>query len=446
MFYINVTKDHWPGSDSYDFTLAHEFQHMIHWNQDRNEEAWLNEGLSVLAVALNGAPNSGYIRPFLRQPDTQLTTWAVGGEDPSPHYGAGYLFATYFLDHFGAETLKSVVRSELNGRASFDAVLAQSGSATRFDDVFADWVVANYLDDKALEAGRYGYRDLMLDDLTVASRHEQYPATITDTVHQYGADYIVLAGDAPRPLTIHFAGQTETHLAELSPHGGRWTWWSNRGDQVDCTLTRAFDLRGVQTATLSAWMWYDIEESWDYAYIAVSTDGGQKWDILEGPATRRDNPNGNSLGPAYTGVSGGGKAPAWAEERIDLSRYAGRQILLRFELVTDDAVNLAGLFLDDISIPEIGYRDDMEAGQGGWVGAGFVRNDNRLPQRYLVQVIQYEAGRPVIKRMELDGEQRGEMEIAGLGPELGQAVVVVSALAPHTTEPAQYEVVVEPAP
>ncbi len=29
--------------------LAHEFQHMIHWNVDRNEESWVNEGMAELA-------------------------------------------------------------------------------------------------------------------------------------------------------------------------------------------------------------------------------------------------------------------------------------------------------------------------------------------------------------------------------------------------------------
>src|SRR5690606_3730467 len=30
--------------------LAHEFQHMIHWYQDRNEETWMNEGFAELAA------------------------------------------------------------------------------------------------------------------------------------------------------------------------------------------------------------------------------------------------------------------------------------------------------------------------------------------------------------------------------------------------------------
>ena len=39
-------------------TLAHEFQHLIHWGQDEDEEIWLNEGMSGYAEALTGFPEA----------------------------------------------------------------------------------------------------------------------------------------------------------------------------------------------------------------------------------------------------------------------------------------------------------------------------------------------------------------------------------------------------
>ncbi len=41
--------------------LAHEFQHMIHWNIDRDESAWVSEGLSELAVEINGYDTGGFM-------------------------------------------------------------------------------------------------------------------------------------------------------------------------------------------------------------------------------------------------------------------------------------------------------------------------------------------------------------------------------------------------
>jgi len=42
-------------NDSYILgTIAHEYQHMIHWYLDKNEESWVNEGFSMLAEQVNG--------------------------------------------------------------------------------------------------------------------------------------------------------------------------------------------------------------------------------------------------------------------------------------------------------------------------------------------------------------------------------------------------------
>jgi hypothetical protein len=223
-------------------------------------------------------------------------------------------------------------------------------------------------------------------------------------------------------------------------------WWSNRGDDSSSSLTREFDLRNVQSATLQAWLWYDIEPDWDYAYAEISTDGGRSWHILAGRHSVTSNPHGNSFGPAYTGTSGGGTTPVWVEEEVDLTPFAGQVILLRFEMTTDDSVNHPGLFLDDVRIPEIGYTEDFEEGDGGWEPQGFIRTDNVLPQRYLVQVITWGADEtPAVARLELDESQRGTFRIEGFGRQVRRAVLAVSALAPATTEPAPYWYALTPA-
>ena len=152
---------------------------------------------------------------------------------------------------------------------------------------------------------------------------------------------------------------------------GAYSWWSNRGDHSDSTLTRAFDLSDAKSATLKFSTWYDIEDGWDYAYVEASTDGGKTWQILPGQHTTDKNPVGNAFGPGWTGVSGvpgtrPRQAPKWVNEQVDLTPFAGKEILVRFEMVTDDAVNEPGLLIDNIAIPEIGYQDDGEAGAAGW--------------------------------------------------------------------------------
>jgi hypothetical protein len=61
---------------------------------------------------------------------------------------------------------------------------------------------------------------------------------------------------------------------------------------------------------------------------------------------------------------------------------------LRFEYITDAAVNGEGMMLDDISIP-LNYQTDFESDNGGWEPAGFVRIQNKLPQSYKISLIEY---------------------------------------------------------
>jgi immune inhibitor A len=443
MFYINLDNAR-PGNDYYDGILAHEFQHMIHWYTDRNEDTWVNEGCSELAAYLNGYDVGAADRIFSRTPDTQLTAWADDPDAAGPNYGGSYLFMVYFLERFGDEVLRQMVASKANGIAGFDKALTDRELGVTFDDVFADWLIANYLDDPDLGDGRYGYRGLEIERPSLDATYNQYPAESVATVHQYGTDYIeLLAGEGN--AVVHFTGSTMAKLVDNEAHSGSYQWWSNRGDESDTTLTRAFDLTGLEQATLQAWLWYDIEENYDYAYVEVSTDGGQTWDVLPGKYTTDYNPTGNSFGHAYTGRSGVEASapeapdakPEWVLEEVNLTPYADQQILLRFEYITDDAYNSPGFCIDDISIPELGYHYDAED-DDGWGGLGFIRTDNTLPQRYLVQIIEFGA-KTKLRRMELNEVQRGQLVIEGFGGAVEQAMLVVSALAPKTTEPASYQ-------
>ena len=262
-------------------------------------------------------------------------------------------------------------------------------------DLFADWVVANVLDDPDLGDGRYGYEDI--DPPRLRHRRRPTPRRLSSrrraTVHQYATDYVELNGE--EPLRLRFAGSTQIGLLDTRAHSGRYIWWSNRGDDSDMILTRAFDLSDVQHATLEFWAWYDLEEDWDYAYVEVSADDGQTWKILTTPSGTDSNPNGNSFGWGYTGRSGNGSAPEWIlEQMVDLRPYGGQEVLLRFETITDDAVNRPGFAVDDVAIEAIGYASDFEADGDGWEAAGFIRHANVLPQRWLVQMISSGRRRP----------------------------------------------------
>jgi hypothetical protein len=436
MFYINLDNVRLD-SDFHNGVLAHEFQHMIHWYNDRNEETWLNEGFSELATYLNGFDVGGSDWLFANAPDTQLNTWPSGPGAAGANYGAAYLFTSYFLDRFGSDATKALVAHVENSFASVEDALQSQSNDLTYEDLFADWVVANLLDDPSIEDGRYGYEDIDPPSFDVETTYysNAYPVSERASVHQHGTDYIEVQGR--KPLNLSFTGSTQVGLVDTNAHSGVYFWWSNRGDDSDMSLTRSFDLSGVDEATLSYWTWYDIENDWDYAYVEASTDGGTTWEILETPSGVGTNPNGNSFGWAYTGSSGDGETPQWIQEEVDLSGYAGEQIQIRFEYITDDAVNRPGFVLDDVAIPEIGYFDDFESDEGEWEPAGFIRHANVLSQRWLVQVILF-GTEATVERVELDEDQIGSTVIP-LDSTADRAIITVSGLAPVTTELANYE-------
>jgi immune inhibitor A len=439
MFYINIDNVT-VNSGFYNGVLAHEFQHMIHWHNDRNEETWLNEGFSELAMYLNDFDTGDHDWYFSGRPDTQLNSWPEGAGVAGANYGAAFLYTSYFLDRFGKEATQALVAHPDNAFSSVDAVLEERGEGVTAEDLFADWVIANLLDDTEPADGRYGYEDIDLFDFQpeVTYYAFDYPVSERAAVHQFATDYIELEGD--RPLELQFTGSSQVRVVDASAHSGRYAWWSNRGDDSDMTLTRRFDLSGVSAATLDFWAWYDLEEDWDYAYVEISTDGGETWEILETPSGSSSNPNGNSSGWAYSGQSGG-ESSRWIHEQVDLSAFVGGEVQIRFEYITDDAVNRPGFLIDDVRIPEIGYSSDFEAGDDGWQAAGFVRHANVLPQRWLVQLVM-EGGKTTVERLPVEPDSTGVWKIP-MSDETERAVVAVSGLTPVTTELAAYEYRIE---
>jgi hypothetical protein len=434
MFFVNLNAIS-PGGDYFDSVLAHEFQHMIHWYQDRNEDTWVNEGMSELATFINGYGQSNFIGAFTVDPDTQLTGWADSPSAAAANYGSSFLFMVYFLQRFGEELTQAVVANSQNGVAGFDAVLAEHGLPERIEDVFADFLVANYLQNPDIEAGHWGYKNLTPGPVALGERYSIYPQTKQATVYQYGGDYIEITGNGD--VTIQFTGSTRVKVVDNDAHSGQYQWYSHRGDDTNTRLTRAFDLSDAERATLNYSTWYDIEENWDYGYAEISTDQGQTWTILETPHSSTDNPSGNAYGPGYTGSSGEA-GPGWLDESIDISTYAGQEVLIRFEYVTDDAVNRSGWTIDDISIPEIEFFDDVESGLSGWQAEGFVRIDNVLPQKFLVQVL--EIGPEIrVRPLALDDVNNGRLTVTGLGDSVNQAILIISGITPVTSRPASYE-------
>jgi immune inhibitor A len=446
MFFMNIEALSFD-SPSYIDVLAHEFQHMIQRNEQPTSTTWFNEGNSMLSQDLNGFTSDGYVVSYLFRTDIQLNAWSDSVQNTIPHYGAAQLFLRYMLAQYAEETdLLGLIRANAGVELTpFVELAARSRpDIDTFGELFADFAIANLLNDPSLADGRFGYpsRDGLPDLLSATVQPDALPrGTQNDEVAQFGADYFALPQG---PLTVSFQGDTSVNLVGERPRGNGW--WSGRGDNSYSTLTRSLDLRGVNSASLVFDAWYEIESDYDYAFVSVSTDGGQTWETLPSPSSTTTDPQGHNYGNGLTGISGtaartgDGVRAAWVEERADLTPYVGQQIELRFWQISDEGYNAPGLLLDNIRVPEINWADDVEAGANDWRAEGFVRVDGDLPQEWEIRLVRTASdGAISIELVTIDEVGQGQVTLSA--GERG--VLMIAGTTAETTERARYTVVVE---
>lgn len=383
----------------YEGTFAHEFEHLIHNDIDASEESWVDEGLADLAQYLCGyGHDAGHIAYYLvYHPFVSLTFFAGGLEN----YGASYLFQLYLYEHFGGEPfIVDLVYNPLHGIEGLESTLLAHGYTITFEELFHNWAVANYIDDTSIGEGEYGYYTLDLPSLDTWGYSIEYavhnmwqgPEFNRGTYMQSSWWYGTV-----QPYTAHYwdfaftpAGQAATFeyggdlLSGMPAYSGIYQWYGGMGNWVWRRLSQSFSVP-AGGATLYFRTSYAIEEDWDYAFVEVHDLTTDEWTTLEGLTTTSTLPHAqdNPTTPAgrepqdyyaagewyaLTGFNSG-----YDEEEMSLSAFAGHDIELNFVYWTDGAANEQGIYLDDISIPEIGFFDDVEAGEDGWTNYGWMR-------------------------------------------------------------------------
>ncbi|MBW7889061.1 MAG: immune inhibitor A [Bacteroidetes bacterium] len=117
------------------------------------------------------------------------------------------------------------------------------------------------------------------------------------------------------------------------------------------TLLNGVSLAGYQAAQLQFAAYWEIEPSWDFAVVEVSTNNGSTWNncrtnlMHKASARSGSKQKGNTYG--YDGYTPGGD---WIMQSVDLTPYAGNNIVIRFRLSSDTAEERDGWYLDDIRI------------------------------------------------------------------------------------------------
>ena len=185
-------------------TLSHEFQHMIHWRADPDEDKWVDEGCSEYAELACGYKDTTEAAAwaFLQQiSNTSLTEW----EDQAYDFDQAFLWTAYFAERYGEDAVRALVSDPENGIPSVDRILASLDVPERFEDLFADWTAAVYLDGP----GKWGYSRLNLapvvrDTVAVPTLQGNRKAML------WGTDYLDL-GDASG-ISIAIGGSGDNGL------------------------------------------------------------------------------------------------------------------------------------------------------------------------------------------------------------------------------------------
>ena len=191
-------KSTWPQSVL--STLAHEFQHMIHYyqkstannNLSTSSQTWLNEMASeftqdiiadkmvvpgprgIVVDASFGdyadyTPDKGYseetplksgrIRHYNMRMDTSLTAWDRTGRTKLYNYGAVYTFGAYLARNYGgAKLFRNIVRNRYTDeRAVLEAIEETTGESKTFEELLIEWAKAALSSNKPAASKTYNF-------------------------------------------------------------------------------------------------------------------------------------------------------------------------------------------------------------------------------------------------------------------------------------------------
>jgi hypothetical protein len=214
MVYLNPN---FIGDEKMNSFLAHEFMHLITFNQkERNrnvsEEVWLNEARaeyvpSLLDYEINSILEER-IDTFSRNLDNPLCEWGEREED----YGIISVFIHYLAEHYGIEILVDSLKSSKAGIESINYALEKNGFQERFNDIFTDWAITVLINDcEVSEKYCYENEDLknlrITPSLNLMSLNGKSSLVVSDSIKNWSGKWYKFAG-GKGDLEMIFAGSS----------------------------------------------------------------------------------------------------------------------------------------------------------------------------------------------------------------------------------------------
>jgi hypothetical protein len=406
-----------PGRPNlYEGTFAHEYQHLLESYVDADEVTWVNEGLSDYAQTLTGYVDTtkdihsqgfdNHIQCLLGWaavqtpanpnpraacgPENSLTSWQdQGPAEILADYGAAYSFMSYLATRYGAKALTSLHRNPGNGLAGLQTVLDRVAPGARAQTVLHQWAATLALDAALDRRGTTltgGQKAAYTSKLLSASINWDNPqAYDSQGAPPNGSDYVRLrhkqgdhvSADEIRSLTFDGSLQLPTTPVEWTVDAAARPGDPALFSGTDSNLDRAVVTK-VQVPSGSPKLTFDAkwetEAGWDFGVVQVSADGGTTYKSLAATDTTSEHDPGADSTivanlPGFTATSGGG----FKTETVDLSGYAGQEVLLSFRYLSDSGTNGAGFWVDNVKVGSTVVSDGRSV-------AGFSTPDQLNPQ------------------------------------------------------------------
>jgi hypothetical protein len=208
-------------------TIAHEFQHLIHYGLNQYSEIMINEGCSEVASILNGYRDRSNTA-FLANTNVDLFRWSYdNGTLLLADYERAMTFVHYLHEQYGEAALTELARSRAAGVFRLNEALKKSGSEDDYTDVLKNFAVANYLQRFPADT-RYGYTTRLSGSTAKVGRSytgASIPTVATSlTLESYGSSYVMYQ----KPLgtvKLSFSGGSFSNVAvmAITYHGSEIT-------------------------------------------------------------------------------------------------------------------------------------------------------------------------------------------------------------------------------
>ncbi|HET7235375.1 MAG TPA: peptidase M6 [Actinomycetota bacterium] len=441
----------------YEGVFAHEYQHLLENYVDWDEGNWINEGLSDYAQTITGYVDpskpiddqgfDSHVQCFLgwlavQTPantiprnggaENSLTLWGDQADYESEvlcDYGAAYTFMEYLADQFGERFMTRLHLSQKGGLHSLQTLLNRKADGLKALTVIKRWATMVAVD-KALDQGYElvgGNRaNFMTETLNADINWANDQSYAGPGVPANGSDYVRLQSASGSGLKVSqvdriaFEGAAELPSLPIEwtvdaapPDGTSEALYSGMGDNIDRSIVTEVAVGAGVLSMLAKW---DTELDYDYAYVQVSTDGGETYesvsctDSVPGP-----------LGPSFNGDSDG-----FVTQTCDLSAYSDETVLLALRYVADASVTLPGFWVDDVDVDGTALTDGTTL--EGWSSPTEINPVEVFG--YSVRLVAFDKGHKVVRiaSLPLGDDFEGSLVGADVRQLLGRAGGTVAAI------------------